>query len=156
MRTGIRAARTPRLVASALLGALATLALAAPASAQSATWQCRASAYSATAAGNTPSEPIVANSGFSPCVDGAAGPQDAPSSVGAPATTVSAVSASASTAIDGAAPAAQTIAAVGRVENLAIALPPGSGAVTVGVREATARVSGGCASGSPALAGASE
>jgi hypothetical protein len=158
MHPGIRALRTPRLGLLALAGVAATLLLAAtaPAQAQAASWQCRASAYSSSFNGNTPSEPVVANSGFSPCVDGQAGPQDAASSLGAPGSTVSAPTASASTGIDGPAPASQTISAVGRVENLSIALPPSSGGATIGARAATARVSGGCASGSPALAGTGE
>ena len=158
MAPGIRALRAPRLGLLALAGVAATLLLAAtaPAQAQAASWQCRASAYSSTFNGNTPSEPVVANSGFSPCVDGQAGPQDASSSLGAPSSNVTAPTASASTDIQGAAPASQTISAVGRVENLAIALPASSGGATIGARAATARVSGGCASGAPALAGAGD
>ena len=158
MAPGTRALRTPRLGLLALAGVAAILLLSAtaPAQAQAANWQCRASAYSSAFNGNTPSEPVVANSGFSPCVDGQAGPQDAASSLGAPSSSVSAPTASANTDIEGAAPASQTISAVGRVENLAIALPASSGGATIGARAATARVSGGCASGTPALAGVGE
>jgi hypothetical protein len=158
MGSGIRALRTPRAGLLALLGVAVTLLLAAtaPAQADAAGWQCRGSAYSASLNANTPSEPVVANSGFSPCVDGQAGPQNAASSLGLPSPVVSAPTASASTDIEGAAPASQTISALGRIENLAIALPPGSGSLTLGVRAATARVSGGCASGTPTLAGTGE
>jgi hypothetical protein len=158
MGSGIPALHTRRVGPLAMLGVAATLLLAAtaPAHAQAADWQCRASAYSASLSGNVPSEPVVANSGFSPCVDGRAGPQNASSSLGLPSAVVSAPTAAASTEIDGAAPASQTIGALGLIENLAIALPPGGGSLTLGVRAATARVSGACVSGTPTLAGAGE
>jgi Ca2+-binding RTX toxin-like protein len=130
-------------------------AVAAP-TADAAAWQCRASALSTSSAGNPPSEPLVANSGFTPCVDSQVGAQDTGSSAGVPPGSVRADTASAATSIDpdGAAPAAQTISAVGRVEGLTVV--PGAGAVTFGVREATARVTGACAAGTPVLAGAGE
>jgi hypothetical protein len=65
MHHRLRALRTPRTALPALLGAALSLLLPAlPAPAQAATWQCRGSVLSATVAGNTPSEPLVANSGF--------------------------------------------------------------------------------------------
>ncbi|MEA2324628.1 MAG: hypothetical protein QOD81_4478 [Solirubrobacteraceae bacterium] len=159
METGTSIGRKPRLAWLAALCATAcgVVASAAPA-AEAVGWQCRGSAVSASLAGNPAVEPIVANSGFSPCVDGSAGPQNIALSAGLPSTFVEAVTASASTSIDpdAAAPAAQTIGAVGRVEGLAVRLPPGAGVLTLGVRAATARVTGACVAGAPVLAGGSE
>jgi hypothetical protein len=155
---GIRLERTPRLTAAATLCAAAVGLLAGAAHAQAATWQCRGSALSVSLAGNPAVEPIVANSGFSPCVDGAAGPQNVGAAAGLPGSFVTAVTASATTSVDPdpGPPAEQTIDAVGRVEGLSVQLPPGGGALTVGARVATARVTGTCVAGSPSLAGAGE
>ena len=156
MSFGIRALRTPRSALPALAAtavALLLILLGAPAPAQAAAWQCRGSVLSASVAGNAPSEPLVANSGFGPCVDSSAGPQNVGATLGLPANVISAVTAAASTDIRPAG-ATQAVDAGARVENLSIAL--GAGAVTLGVRAATARAVGGCASGSPALAGVSE
>src|SRR4051794_41987367 len=76
MDTGIRAGRTPRLVVLAGLCAAASALLGGVADAQAASWSCRASAVSASLAGNPATEPLVANSGFTPCVSAAAGPQN--------------------------------------------------------------------------------
>ena len=46
--------------------------------------------------------------------------------------------------------------AIGRVENLAVQLPPGAGTTTLGVRAANAQVSGVCIAGTPVLDGSSE
>ena len=156
MGTGIRAGRTPRLVLLAGLCAAACGMLSGAASAQAASWQCRGSAVSSASGGNPTFEPVVANSGFSPCVAATTGPSDAGPPAGQPGT-LRTGTASASTSIapaDGP-PAAQTIAAVGRIENAALALGPG-GAVTLGVRQAVARVSGGCAGGAPVLTGSGD
>jgi hypothetical protein len=158
MEYGIRLGRTPRLAALATMCAVGAGLLAGTASAQAASWQCRGSALSASLAGNPAVEPIVANSGFSPCVDGSAGPQNVGAAAGLPGSFVTAVTASANTSIDpnGAPAATQTIGAVGRVEGLAVQLPPGGGLLTLGARVATARVTGACVAGAPSLAGASE
>src|SRR4051794_27068935 len=154
--TGIRAGRTPRFLVLAGLCAAASGLFAGAATAQAANWQCRGSAASSATAGNPGFEPVVANSAFSPCVTSATGPSSAGPPTGQPGA-VRTGTASASTSIapaDGP-PAAQTIAAVGQIENAGIALGPG-GALTLGVRQAIARVSGGCAGGVPALTGSGE
>jgi hypothetical protein len=156
MGTGIRAGRSPRLVLLAGLCATACGLLSGAASAQAANWQCRGSASSSAAAGNPAFEPVVANSAFSPCVSSSTGPSDAGPPAGQPgALRTGTGSASTSITPAGGPPAAQTIAAVGRIENAGIALGPG-GALTLGVRQAIARVSGGCAGGAPALTGSGE
>jgi hypothetical protein len=153
MGTGTRAGRTPRLVLLAGLCATACGLLAGAASAQAANWECRGSAGTSATGGNPAFEPVVANSAFSPCVNSATGPSDAGPPAGQPgALRTGTGSASTSIAPAGASAAAQTIAAVGQIENAGIALGP-AGAVTLGVRQAIARVSGGCAGGAPALSG---
>jgi hypothetical protein len=156
MRTGIRAGRTPRLVLLAGLCATACGLLSGAATAQAANWQCRGSAASSATGGNPGFEPVVANSAFSPCVGSTTGPSDAGPPAGRPGTLRTGTG-SASTAIApaGAPAAAQTIAAVGQIENAGIALGP-AGAVTLGVRQAIARVTGGCAGGAPALSGSGD
>ena len=156
MGTGIRAGRTPRLALLAGLCATACGLLSGAASAQAANWECRGSAGSSATAGNPGFEPVVANSAFSPCVTSTSGPSDAGPPAGQPGTLRTGTG-SASTSITpaGGPPAVQTIAAVGQIENAGIALGPG-GAVTLGVRQATARVSGGCAGGTPALTGSGD
>ena len=52
--------------------------------------------------------------------------------------------------------ARQAVGAIGRVENLAVQLPPGAGTTTLGVRAANAQVSATCVAGSPVLDGSSE
>ena len=52
--------------------------------------------------------------------------------------------------------ARQAVGAIGRVENLAVQLPPGAGTTTLGVRAANAQVSAICVAGSPVLDGSSE
>jgi hypothetical protein len=156
MGTGIRAGRTPRLALLAGLCATACGLLSGAASAEAANWQCRGSAASSATAGNPGFEPVVANSAFSPCVSAATGPSDAGPPVGQPGTLRTGTgSASTTIAPAGAPAAAQTIAAVGRIENAGIALGP-AGAVTLGVRDAIARVSGGCAGGTPTLSGSGD
>jgi RTX calcium-binding nonapeptide repeat (4 copies) len=156
MGTGIRAGRTPRLVLLAGLCATACGLSAGAASAQAANWQCRGSAASSATAGNPALEPVVANSGFSPCVNATTGPSDAGPPAGQPGTLRTGTGSAATSIAPATGPAAvQAIGAVGRIENAAIALGPG-GAVTLGVRQAIARVSGGCAAGAPALAGSGD
>jgi Ca2+-binding RTX toxin-like protein len=156
MGTGIRAGRTPRLVLLAGLCATACGLLSGAASAQAANWQCRGSAGSSATAGNPGFEPAVANSAFSPCVSSATGPSDAGPPAGQPGALRTGTGSASTTIAPGGGPAAaQTIAAVGRIENAGIALGPG-GALTLGVRQAIARVSGGCAGGAPALSGSGD
>jgi Ca2+-binding RTX toxin-like protein len=156
MGTGIRAGRTPRLVLLAGLCATACGLLSGAASAQAANWECRGSAGASATAGNPAFEPVVANSTFSPCATSSTGPSDAGPPAGQPGTLRTGTgSASTSITPPGGPPAVQTIAAVGQIENAGIALGTG-GAVTLGVRQAIARVSGGCAGGTPALAGSGE
>jgi hypothetical protein len=156
MGTGIRAGRTPRLALLAGLFAAACGLSAGAASAQAANWQCRGSASSSATAGNPAFEPVVANSGFSPCVNSATGPSDAGPPAGQPGALRTGTGSAATTIAPATGPAAaQAIGAVGRIENAAIALGPG-GAVTLGVRQAIARVSGGCAAGAPALTGSGD
>jgi Ca2+-binding RTX toxin-like protein len=156
MGTGIRAGRTPRLVLLAGLCAAACGLLAGAASAQAANWECRGSAGTSSSNGNPAFEPVVANSAFSPCVTAATGPRDAGPPAGQPGALRTGTG-SASTSITPATgpAAAQTIAAVGQMENAGIALGP-TGTVTFGVRQAIARVSGGCTGGAPALSGSGE
>jgi hypothetical protein len=52
--------------------------------------------------------------------------------------------------------ARQGVGAIGRVESLALQIPPGSGLLTFGVREATARAAGVCVAGQPVLDGTSD
>jgi hypothetical protein len=156
MGTGIRAGRAPRLVLLAGLCATACGLLSGAASAQAANWQCRGSAAASATAGNPGFEPVVANSAFSPCVTSATGPSDAGPPTGRPgALRTGTGSASTSIVPAGGSPAAQTIGAVGEIENAGIALGP-AGALTLGVRQAIARVSGGCAGGAPTLTGSGE
>jgi len=156
MGTGIRAGRTPRLALLAGLCAAACGLSAGAASAQAANWQCRGSAASSATQGNPAFEPVVANSGFSPCVNATTGPSDAGPPAGQPGTLRTGTGSAATSIAPATGPAAgQTIGAVGRVENTAIALGP-AGAVTLGVRQAIARVSGGCAAGAPALTGSGD
>jgi hypothetical protein len=142
----------------AALGATTGATLAAAAPAHAASWACRGSAVSASLAANPPVEPFVANSGFTPCVTAQVGPQNVTAAAGLPAGVVSAVTASASTTItpEAGPSAAQSIGAVGRVEELSVHLPAGTGALTLGVRAATARVTGACIGATPVLSGAGE
>src|SRR3954465_4831967 len=126
MGTGIRAGRAPRLVLLAGLCATACGLLSGAASAQAANWQCRGSAAASATAGNPGFEPVVANSTFSPCVTSATGPSDAGPPGGHPGARRPGPGwARTSIAPPGGPPAAQTIAAVGQIENAGIALGPG-------------------------------
>jgi Ca2+-binding RTX toxin-like protein len=154
--TGIRAGRTPRFLVLAGLCAAASGLFAGAATAQAANWQCRGSAASSATAGNPGFEPVVANSAFSPCVSSATGPSDAGPPTGRPGALRTGTGSASTTITPAGGPAAaQTIAAVGQTENAGIALGP-AGTVTLGVRQAIARVTGGCAAGAPALSGAGD
>ena len=138
-----------------LVTGLATAAMAGAAQAQP-TWQCSASAVSSSLNGNPGANPVVASAG--PCVSNATGLDNLPTPLGVPPGAVTAQTASATTVATPAdeIAARQAVGAIGRVENLAIQLPPGSGTTTLGVRAANAQVSGVCVAGSPVLDGSSE
>jgi hypothetical protein len=138
-----------------LVTVLATGALASAAQAQP-SWQCSASAESSSLAGNPGANPVVASA--NPCVSNATGLNDAPASIGVPSDAVSAQTASAATIAnpENEIAARQAVGAIGRVENLAVHLPPGAATTTLGVRAANAQVSATCVAGSPVLDGFSE
>ena len=93
-----------------------------------------------------------------PCVSNTTGLDNLPAPLGVPAGAVSAQTASATTIAtpEDEIAARQGVGAIGRVENLAVELPPGSGTTTLGIREANAQVSGICVAGRPVLDGSSE
>ena len=135
---------------------LATAALGGAAQAAQSSWQCGATAASSSLAGNPVFNPVTTSA--NPCVSNATGADTLPDSVGAPPNAIDAKTSSATTI---ATPpdeiaANQSVAGVGRVENLALRLPPGVGTVVLGVREANARATGSCVNGSPVLDGSSE
>ena len=137
-----------------LVAVLASAALAGAAQAQP-SWQCSASAVSDSLAGNPGANAVVASG--NPCVSNATGLDNLPSPLGVPSDAVSARTASATTIAnpENEIAARQAVGAIGRVENLAVQLPPGAG-TTLGVRAANAQVSGVCVAGSPVLDGSSE
>ena len=138
-----------------LLALLATAALTGAAQA-AATWQCSSSSVSTSLAGNPAANPVTASG--SPCVSNATGLDSLPTPLGIPANAVSAQTASATTIASPGdeIPARQGVAAIGRVENLAIRLPPGSGTTELGIRAANAQATGVCIAGTPVLDGTSE
>jgi hypothetical protein len=138
-----------------LVAVLASAALASAAQAQP-SWQCSASAASSSLAGNPGANPVVASA--NPCVSNATGLDNLPAPLGIPADAVSARTSSAATIAnpENEIAARQAVGAIGRVENLAIQLPPGAGTTTLGVRAANAQVSATCVAGSPVLDGSSE
>jgi hypothetical protein len=138
-----------------LVAVLASAALASAAQAQP-SWQCSASAESSSLVGNPGANPVVASA--NPCVSNATGLDNAPAAIGAPSDAVSAQTASATTIAnpENEIAARQAVGAIGRVENLAVQLPPGAATTTLGVRAAQARVSATCVAGSPVLDGSSE
>jgi hypothetical protein len=138
-----------------LVAVLASAALASAAQGQP-SWQCSASAASSSLAGNPGANPVVAAA--NPCVSNATGLDNLPSPLGIPADAVSARTSSATTVAnpENEIAARQAVGAIGRVENLAVQLPPGAGTTTLGVRAANAQVSATCVAGSPVLDGSSE
>jgi hypothetical protein len=138
-----------------LVAVLASAALASAAQAQP-SWQCSASAASSSLAGNPGANPVVAAA--NPCVSNATGLDNLPSPLGIPADAISARTSSATTIAnpENEIAARQAVGAIGRVENLAVQLPPGAGTTTLGVRAANAQVSATCVAGSPVLDGSSE
>jgi hypothetical protein len=138
-----------------LVAALASAALAGAAQAQP-SWQCSASAVSNSLAGNPAANPVTSSA--NPCVSNVTGLDSLPSPLGLPPGGLTARTSSATTIATPAneIPARQGVGAVGRVENLSIQLPPGSGTTALGVRAANAQTSGICVAGSPVLDGTSE
>jgi hypothetical protein len=138
-----------------LVAVLASTALASAAQAQP-SWQCSASAASSSLAGNPGANPVVAAA--NPCVSNATGLDNLPAPLGIPTDAVSARTSSAATVAnpENEIAARQAVGAIGRVENLAVQLPPGTGTTTLGVRDANAQVSATCVAGSPVLDGFSE
>jgi hypothetical protein len=141
---------------AALAASLATAALASAAPAAQSAWQCGATAASSSLAGNPVFNPVTASA--SPCVSNATGADELPDSVGAPPSTIDAKTVSATTIATPADEIAahQSVAGIGRVENLALRLPPGASTVVLGVREANATATGSCVHGSTVLDGSSE
>jgi hypothetical protein len=137
-----------------LAAVLASGALAGAAQAQP-SWQCSASAVSESLAGNPGANPVIAAA--DPCVSNATGLDNLPSPLGVPTNAISARTSSATTIAnpDNEIAARQAVGAIGRVENLAVQLPPGAG-TTLGVRAANAQVSAVCIAGTPVLDGSSE
>jgi hypothetical protein len=138
-----------------LVTGLATAAMASAAQAQP-SWQCSASAVSSSLAGNPAANPVTASA--NPCVSNATGLDSLPTPLGVPPGGLTAQTSSATTiATPGdEIPARQGVGGIGRVENLSIQLPPGSGTTALGVRAANAQASGICVAGSPVLDGSSE
>src|SRR3954465_6629028 len=110
------------LAVAATYAALASTAVAAPGA-----WQCGASATSISSAGNPAIAPVTANA--SPCVSNTTGADSVPPGAGVPRTGLPAQAPSATPIATPAdeIPARQGVGAVGRVENLGLQLPPGSG-----------------------------
>ena len=135
---------------------LATAALGSAAQAAQSSWQCGATAASSSLAGNPVFNPVTTSA--NPCVSNATGADTLPDSVGAPPSAIDAKTASATTIATPSDEIAanQSVAGIGRVENLALRLPPGVGTIVLGVREANARATGSCVYGSPVLDGSSE
>jgi hypothetical protein len=138
-----------------LVMVLASAALAGAAQAQP-SWQCSASAISDSLAGNPGANPVVAAA--NPCVSNATGLDNLPAPLGVPTNAIAARTSSAATIAnpENDIAAHQAVGAIGRVENLAVQLPPGAGTTTLGVRAANAQVSGLCIAGTPVLDGSSE
>ena len=138
-----------------LVTGLATAAMASAAQAQP-SWQCSASAVSSSLAGNPAANPVTSSA--NPCVSNATGLDSLPTPLGVPPGGLTAQTSSATTIATPAdeIAARQGVGGVGRVENLSIQLPPGSGTTALGVRAANAQASGICVAGSPVLDGSSE
>ncbi|HEX6698652.1 MAG TPA: hypothetical protein VF080_17715 [Solirubrobacteraceae bacterium] len=138
-----------------LVAVLASASLASAAQAQP-SWQCSASAASSSLAGNPGANPVVAAA--NPCVSNTTGLDNLPAPLGIPADAITARTSSATTIAnpENEIAARQAVGAIGRVENLAVQLPPGSGTATLGVRAATAQVSATCVAGTPVLDGSSD
>ncbi|MEA2276215.1 MAG: hypothetical protein QOC78_1175 [Solirubrobacteraceae bacterium] len=139
-----------------LAAALTCGALAGTAQAASPTWQCHASAVSASLTGNPAVDPV--SSTAAPCVSNATGAGNLSTPLGLPAGFLTSGTTSATTFATPAdeIPARQGVGAVGRVEGLALQLPPGSPSTTLGIREANAQATAVCVAGQRVLDGSSE
>jgi hypothetical protein len=135
---------------------LATAALGSAAQAAQSAWQCGATAASSSLAGNPAFDPVTTSA--NPCVSDTTGADALPDAAGAPPSAIDAQTASATTIATPADEIAanQSVAGIGRVENLVLRLPPGAGTVVLGVREANGRAAGSCVHGSPVLDASSE
>jgi hypothetical protein len=140
----------------AVLGTLLASAALASAAPAASTWECSAAAVSSSLAGNPAANPMTSTG--NPCVSNATGLDSLPTPLGLPPNALSAQTASATTmATPGdEIPARQGVGAIGRVEKLAVQLPPGSGTTTFGIRAANAQATGVCIEGTPVLDGTSE
>lgn len=148
--------RSMKWPGAVLTAALATAALSSVAHAAPSAWQCGASAVSQSVNGNPTIAPVTASA--NPCVSNSTGADSVPPGAGVPAGSLTTGTLSATTIAEpaGEIPARQGVGAIGRVENLGAQIPPGSGLLTVGVREATARAAGVCVDGEPVLDGSSD
>lgn len=159
------------MLTAALAVALAGAAFGAvPASAQTTTdpvfWNCRASALSASVAGNDRVEPLVANGNpntgqsaspdFKLCAKSNNGLTNLATQLGIPTDVLSARTASAVTSIDpeGVESAKQTVVSAASVEDLK--LPLGGSTVILGVGAATSQAVGTCVDGQPQVDGTSQ
>jgi hypothetical protein len=140
----------------AVLGTLLASAALASAAPAASTWECSAAAVSSSLAGNPAANPVTSTG--NPCVSNATGLDSLPTALGLPANALSAQTASATTVATPGdeIPARQGVGAIGRVERLAVQLPPGSGTTTFGIRAANAQATGICIEGTPVLDGTSE
>jgi hypothetical protein len=152
--------------AAALICALATGSAAASPSTSEPLWTCRASALSASIAGENRVEPVLANGNpdiaggaspdFAQCADADVGENNLATPLGLPASLLSAPTAYASTSISPeiGQSSQQSFVARGGVENLAINL--GSPTTILGVAAANASVTGTCENGTPTVTGTSQ
>jgi hypothetical protein len=141
---------------AAVAAVLSTAALTSAAYAAPSGWQCGATAESSSFSGNPTVAPVTTSA--NPCVSDSTGADSVPPGAGVPPSALTAQSLSATTYATPAdeVPARQGVGAVGRVENLALQVPPGTGATVLGVREATAHAGAVCVDGTPVLDGSSE
>jgi hypothetical protein len=139
-----------------LTAVLATTALSSVAHAAPSAWQCGATAVSQSLNGNPAIAPVTASP--NPCVSNTTTSESVPPGAGVPPGSVTTGTLTATTIATPAdeIPARQGVGAIGRVESLALQIPPGSGLLTFGVREATARAAGVCVDGQPVLDGSSD
>jgi hypothetical protein len=162
-----------KLIAGAmgLAALMATAAPGAPAASDPATaqlWQCRGSAVWASLTGFNRVEPLVSNGnpntakGTSPdraqCATAETGLENLGSPLGLPADLLTARTASATTTISPelGASMSQKVATTGKIEDLALQLPPGGSGLVLGVGVARSKASASCQGGKPALSGTSE
>ena len=147
----------PRMwTVAALAVTLTSVALCGTAQAAPSAWQCGATALSNSMAGNPAVAPVTTSA--NPCVTDSTGADSVPPGAGVPPNALTAQSLSAATFAtpEDEIAARQGVGAVGRVENLTLQLPPGTGTIVLGVREAAGRAGAVCVDGSPVLDGSSE